>query len=31
VQGQRPWSWVKITLTALVVGAVAFVVYQATH
>jgi hypothetical protein len=27
VQGQRPWSWVKITLTALFVAAVAIVVY----
>jgi len=28
VQGQRPWSWVKITLTALFVTAVAFVLYR---
>lgn len=27
VQGQRPWSWVKITLTALFVAAVAFLLY----
>lgn len=27
VQGQRPWSWVKITLTAIVVGAVALMIY----
>ena len=27
VQGQRPWNWVKITLTALVVGAVALMLY----
>jgi DNA-directed RNA polymerase subunit RPC12/RpoP len=31
VQGQRPWSWVKITLTAIVVAAVACVIYTATH
>jgi DNA-directed RNA polymerase subunit RPC12/RpoP len=28
VQGQRPWSWVKIGLTVLVVAAVAFAVYR---
>ncbi len=27
VQGQRPWSWVKITLTALSVAAVVFMLY----
>jgi DNA-directed RNA polymerase subunit RPC12/RpoP len=27
VQGQRPWSWVKITLAVLVVAAVALLVY----
>ena len=31
VQGQRPWSWVKITLTALLVSAVAIMIYQATR
>ena len=31
VQGQRPWSWVKITLTALVVAAVAAGIYSATR
>ena len=31
VQGQRPWSWVKITLAALVVAAVALAVYLATR
>jgi DNA-directed RNA polymerase subunit RPC12/RpoP len=28
VQGQRPWSWVKITLTALLVAGVAFALYM---
>jgi hypothetical protein len=28
VQGQRPWSWVKITLAALFVAAVALLVYR---
>ena len=28
VQGQRPWSWVKITLTALVAAAVALTIYR---
>jgi DNA-directed RNA polymerase subunit RPC12/RpoP len=27
VQGQRPWSWIKITLTALVVAAVVAILY----
>ena len=27
VQGQRPWSWVKITLTALSAAAVIFMLY----
>ena len=27
VQGQRPWSWVKITLTAIAVAAVVFLLY----
>lgn len=27
VQGQRPWSWVKIMLTALVLAAIAIVLY----
>jgi DNA-directed RNA polymerase subunit RPC12/RpoP len=27
VQGQRPWSWVKITITALVAAAVIFMLY----
>jgi DNA-directed RNA polymerase subunit RPC12/RpoP len=31
VQGQRPWSWVKITLAVLVVAAVAALVYAATR
>jgi len=31
VQGQRPWSWVKITLTALLVSAVALAIYTATR
>jgi len=31
VQGQRPWSWVKITLAALVVAVVALAIYRATH
>jgi DNA-directed RNA polymerase subunit RPC12/RpoP len=31
VQGQRPWSWVKITLAALVVAAVALAIYNATR
>jgi DNA-directed RNA polymerase subunit RPC12/RpoP len=31
VQGQRPWSWVKITLTALVGAAVALFVYSQTR
>jgi DNA-directed RNA polymerase subunit RPC12/RpoP len=31
VQGQRPWSWVKITLTALFVAAVALAVYTSTR
>lgn len=31
VQGQRPWSWVKVTLTALVVAAIALAIYQATR
>lgn len=31
VQGQRPWSWVKITLAALVVAAVALLVYTQTR
>ena len=31
VQGQRPWSWVKITLAALVVAAVALVIYTQTR
>jgi DNA-directed RNA polymerase subunit RPC12/RpoP len=31
VQGQRPWSWVKIMLTALMLTAVAVVIYQATR
>jgi hypothetical protein len=30
VQGQRPWSWVKITLAALLVAAVALFVYMQT-
>ena len=28
VQGQRPWSWVKITLTALVAIAIGVVIYR---
>jgi predicted RNA-binding Zn-ribbon protein involved in translation (DUF1610 family) len=28
VRGQRPWSWVKITLAALVVAAAAFVLWR---
>jgi len=28
VQGQRPWSWVKITLTALAVAGVVLTVYM---
>jgi predicted RNA-binding Zn-ribbon protein involved in translation (DUF1610 family) len=31
VQGQRPWSWVKITLAALSVAAVALVIYTYTR
>jgi len=31
VQGQRPWSWVKITLAALVAGAIAFVIYSSLN
>jgi DNA-directed RNA polymerase subunit RPC12/RpoP len=31
VQGQRPWSWVKITLAALVVAAVAVLIYTQTR
>jgi DNA-directed RNA polymerase subunit RPC12/RpoP len=31
VQGQRPWSWVKITLAALLVAAVALFVYMQTR
>ena len=31
VQGQRPWSWVKITLAVLAVAAVATLVYAATR
>lgn len=31
VQGQRPWSWVKITLAALVVVAVALLIYSQTR
>jgi hypothetical protein len=31
VQGQRPWSWVKITLAALVAAVVAFVIYTFTR
>jgi hypothetical protein len=31
VQGQRPWSWIKITLTALLVGAVALVIYRLSN
>jgi DNA-directed RNA polymerase subunit RPC12/RpoP len=31
VQGQRPWSWVKLTLAALVVAVVAFVIYTSTR
>jgi DNA-directed RNA polymerase subunit RPC12/RpoP len=31
VQGQRPWSWVKITLAALVAAAVALLVYTQTR
>lgn len=27
VQGQRPWSWVKITLTAIAVAAIVFMLY----
>lgn len=27
VQGQRPWSWVKVTLTALTLAAVVFAIY----
>jgi hypothetical protein len=27
VQGQRPWSWVKITLTAIAVASVIFMLY----
>jgi DNA-directed RNA polymerase subunit RPC12/RpoP len=31
VQGQRPWSWVKITLTALLAAAIALAIYTATR
>ncbi len=31
VQGQRPWSWVKITLAAIVVGVVAAFIYSQTR
>jgi len=31
VQGQRPWSWVKITLAGLAVAAVGVLVYFATR
>ncbi|MDA0328186.1 MAG: hypothetical protein O2958_04170 [Gemmatimonadetes bacterium] len=31
VQGQRPWSWVKITLTALAASAVIFMLYTYFH
>jgi len=31
VQGQRPWSWVKITLAALMVAAIAALVYTQTR
>lgn len=31
VQGQRPWSWVKITLAALVAAAVAYGIYTVTR
>ena len=31
VQGQRPWSWIKITLAVLLVAAVAIVVYRLTE
>jgi len=31
VQGQRPWSWVKITLAAVVVAAVAAFIYSQTR
>ena len=31
VQGQRPWSWVKITLAALVAAAVALLIYTQTR
>ena len=31
VQGQRPWSWVKITLAGLVVAALVLLVYRYTQ
>lgn len=31
VQGQRPWSWVKITLAALAAAIVVFVIYMITR
>jgi hypothetical protein len=31
VQGQRPWSWVKLALTTLFVLAVAIMIYHATR
>jgi DNA-directed RNA polymerase subunit RPC12/RpoP len=31
VQGHRPWSWIKITLTALAVGVVTLMIYTALN
>lgn len=31
VQGQRPWSWVKITLAVLAAATIATLVYVATR
>ncbi len=28
VQGQRPWSWIKIAMAAIAVGALAWVIYS---